>query len=34
LIHLPGKGKTLKLDDDSFVPKDLRLTYTILKISY
>jgi Domain of unknown function (DUF1992) len=31
--NLPGKGKPLKLDDDSFVPEDLRLTYKILKNS-
>src|SRR5499426_4428154 len=30
---LPGKGKPLKLEDDSFVPEDLRLTYKILKNS-
>jgi hypothetical protein len=29
--NLPGKGKPLDLDDDSFVPEDLRLTYKILK---
>src|SRR5262245_9629302 len=31
--NLPGKGKQLKLDDDSFIPEDLRLTYKILKNS-
>jgi len=31
--NLPGKGKPLKLDDDPFVPEDLRLTYKILKNS-
>lgn len=31
--NLPGKGKPLKLEDDSFVPEDLRLTYKILKNS-
>src|SRR5262245_19378580 len=30
---LPGKGKPLKLEYDSFVPEDLRLTYKILKNS-
>jgi DnaJ homologue, subfamily C, member 28, conserved domain len=30
---LPGKGKPLKLEDDSFVPEELRLTYKILKNS-
>ena len=30
---LPGKGKPLKLEDDSFVPEALRLTYKILKNS-
>ncbi|MBU1155020.1 MAG: DUF1992 domain-containing protein [Proteobacteria bacterium] len=28
---LPGKGKPLKLEDDSNVPEDLRLAYKILK---
>ena len=31
--NLPGKGKPLKLDDDEFVPEDLRLVYKILKNS-
>ena len=31
--NLPGKGKPLKLDDDSSIPEDLRLTYKILKNS-
>jgi DnaJ-like protein len=31
--NLPGKGKPLPLDDDSFVPEDLRLAYRILKNS-
>ena len=31
--NLPGKGKPLKLEDDSFIPEDLRLTYKILKNS-
>lgn len=29
--NLPGKGKPLKLDDDSSVPEDLRLAFKILK---
>ena len=29
--NLPGKGKPLKLDDDSSVPEDLRLTFKVLK---
>jgi hypothetical protein len=29
--NLPGKGKPLKLDDDSAVPEDLRLMFKILK---
>src|SRR5262245_46712793 len=32
--NLPGKGKPLNLEDDSFVPEDLRLTYKILKNSH
>ena len=28
---LPGKGKPLNLEDDSFVPEDLRLTFKVLK---
>jgi hypothetical protein len=31
--NLPGKGKPLKLDDDSGIPEDLRLTFKILKNS-
>src|SRR4029078_11451825 len=31
--NLPGKGKPLKLDDDSNIPEDLRLTYKVLKNS-
>ena len=31
--NLPGKGKPLNLDDESFVPEDLRLSYKILKNS-
>lgn len=31
--NLPGKGKPLKLDDDSSIPEELRLTYKILKNS-
>jgi len=31
--NLPGKGRPLKLEDDSFVPEYLRLTYKILKNS-
>src|SRR5215831_18291378 len=31
--NLPGKGKPLKLDDDSVIPEDLRLTFKILKNS-
>jgi hypothetical protein len=29
--NLPGRGKPLQLDDDSFVPEELRLTYKVLK---
>ena len=29
--NLSGKGKPLKLDDDSGVPEDLRLTFKVLK---
>jgi len=29
--NLPGKGKPLKLEDDSGVPEDLRMAYKILK---
>ena len=28
---LPGKGKPLKLEDDSHLPADLRLAYKVLK---
>jgi hypothetical protein len=28
---LPGKGKPLKLDEDAFVPEELRLAYHLLK---
>lgn len=28
---LPGKGQPLKLEDDSHIPEDLRLSYKILK---
>ncbi|MFP4036749.1 MAG: DnaJ family domain-containing protein [Desulfobacteraceae bacterium] len=28
---LPGRGKPLRLEDDSHVPEDLRLAYKILK---
>src|SRR5215216_6330979 len=31
--NLPGAGKPLEFDVDSFVPDDLRLTYKILKNS-
>ena len=29
--NLPGKGQPLQLDDDSAVPEELRLTFTILR---
>lgn len=29
--NLPGKGKPLKLEDDSDVPEELRMTFKILK---
>jgi hypothetical protein len=29
--NLPGRGRPLKLDDDSRIPADLRLAYKILK---
>ena len=29
--NLPGKGKPLNLEEDSFVPEDLRLTFKVLK---
>jgi hypothetical protein len=28
---LPGKGKPLKLEDDSWIPEDLRAAYRVLK---
>lgn len=28
---LPGKGKPMKIDDDSRVPEDLRMAYKVLK---
>jgi Domain of unknown function (DUF1992) len=31
--NLPGKGMPLKLDDDAFVPEDLRLAFKVLKNS-
>jgi hypothetical protein len=31
--NLPGKGKPLKLEDESGVPEDLRMAYKILKNS-
>ena len=29
--NLPGAGQPLKLEDDSYVPEDLRIAYKILK---
>ncbi len=29
--NLPNKGKPLNMDDDLFIPQDLRLTYRILR---
>ena len=29
--NLPGKGKPLNLDEDSYVPEDLRLMFKILR---
>jgi hypothetical protein len=29
--NLPNKGKPLNLDDDSLVPEDLRMAYSVLK---
>ena len=29
--NLPGNGKPLDFEDDSFIPEDLRLSYKILK---
>ena len=31
--NLPGRGKPLEFEDDSFVPEDLRLAYKVLKNS-
>ncbi|MDH3976333.1 MAG: DUF1992 domain-containing protein [Deltaproteobacteria bacterium] len=31
LDNLPGAGKPLKLDDDSAIPEDLRMSYRLLK---
>lgn len=31
--NLPGKGRPLKLEDDSHVPEELRLAYKILKMA-
>jgi len=31
LDNLPGAGKPLYLDDDSFIPEDLRIAYRVLK---
>lgn len=31
LNHLPGVGRPLELDDDTFVPAEMRLAYRILK---
>ena len=31
LDNLPGAGKPLKLDDDSVIPEDLRMSYRLLK---
>jgi hypothetical protein len=28
---LPGKGKPLRMEDDSTIPEDLRLTFKVLK---
>lgn len=33
LENLPGDGKPLKLDDDSMVPRELRVGYRLLKNS-
>ncbi len=33
LDNLPGQGQPLHLDDDSFVPEELRLAYRLLKNS-
>jgi len=29
--NLPGKGQPLQLDDDAFVPEDLRLAFKVLR---
>jgi len=29
--NLPGKGEPVKIEDDSYVPEDLRMAYKILK---
>jgi len=29
--NLPGAGKSLKLDDDSMVPEDLRISFRVMK---
>ncbi len=29
--NLPGKGKPLNLEDDSYIPEELRMAYKILK---
>ncbi len=29
--HLPGAGKPLSLEDETFVPPELRMAYTVLK---
>lgn len=31
--NLPGKGRPLELEDDSWVPEDLRMAYKVLKNS-
>jgi len=31
--NLPGRGKPLRLEDDSNVPEDLRLAYKIMKMA-
>ena len=31
LDELPGRGRPLRLDDDAFVPEDLRAAYRVLK---
>ena len=33
LDNLPGQGQPLRLDDDSFVPEELRVAYRVLKNS-